>query len=116
MDMIGFSLCLNPEIVLSFKLIWVMSRSLGKPSLSTANPWFWAVGYIFLVFKSFTGWFAPLCPKGSLKVPAPKALAKIWCPRQIASVGIFETRVSNFSDWLFIREGSPCPGDIRMPS
>src|SRR3989304_497778 len=37
--------------------------------------------------RSLTGWLAPRWPNFSLKVRAPSARPRIWCPRQIPKIG-----------------------------
>ena len=76
-----------PAIVLSFKLIWVISKSFGRLLFETAKPWFWEVISILEFFKFLTGWFEPLWPNFNLNVFAPIAKDNIWWPKQIPKIG-----------------------------
>ena len=59
----------------------------GSVFSSTAKPWFWLVIDTRPVSRSFTGWLAPWWPNFILKVLAPEASARIWCPRQMPKIG-----------------------------
>ena len=78
---------LSPAKVLSFRFMCVGIIFFDNDCISTPNPWFWLVISILPLLIFFTGWLIPLCPNFSLKVEAPKARAKIWCPKHIPKIG-----------------------------
>src|SRR5437899_2645834 len=80
------------------------------------KPWFWLVTSTRPDARSRTGWFAPRCPNGSLKVSCPAASASSWWPRQIPSSGTRPISSRTTATSAASGPGSPGPFERSTPS
>ena len=73
--------------------------------------------YTLPVDRSFTGWFAPLCPYFIFSVLPPFARAISWCPRQIPKIGMSPSKSFLSSSIISVHSaGSPGPLLSIIPS